>query len=82
MNAARPLQSAQSLSGRAHSIQARAFRGVGIPYRWTQLGRLTPHLEMFADLQTQVREESERQRAIPGYATESPTESQAKAVQQ
>lgn len=70
MNAARPLQSAQALSGRAHSIQARAFRGVGIPYRWTQLDRLTPHLEMLSDLQAQIREESARQRAIPGYATE------------
>lgn len=69
MNAARLTQPARVLSGRAHSIQARAFRGVGIPYRLTQLGRLTPHLEMLADLQAQVREESERQRAIPGYAT-------------
>lgn len=79
MNAARLTQPARVLSGRAHSIQARAFRGVGIPYRLTQLGRLTPHLEMLADLQAQVREESARKRAIPNFATESQTESQTEA---
>lgn len=39
-------------------------------YRPTRLGWLEAHLEMLADLQAQVREESARQRAIPGYATE------------
>ena len=79
MSATRPLQSARALSGRAHSIQARAFRGVGIPYRLTQLGRLTPHLEMLSDLQAQVLEESARQRAIPDFAKESPTDPQTES---
>lgn len=38
-------------------------------YLPTRLGWFDAHLEMLADLQAQVREESERQRAIPGYAT-------------
>lgn len=41
-------------------------------YRPTVLGWFEARLEMLADLQTQVREESERQRSITNYASEAP----------